>query len=183
MLPAAPEFSNLAPPRLAKPCCSRLGLTASSDAGQAIAARRAPLGLSMRALRPASPFQCQLFASRVFSSPAKIPVSLTPALCIEHEITFRLLADLPPRVKLYRPEEVANVVEACPSMEVVDRPIPAGRGDGKPTAARPRHKGRSGRGHGFVQRLLPRGGRSGDRRGFRGRGTGHRDVREITIRA
>jgi 2-keto-4-pentenoate hydratase len=66
------------------------------------------------------PFQCQLFASRVFASPAKIPVSLTPSLCTEPEITFRLLADLPPRAKLYRPEEVASVVEACPSMEVVD---------------------------------------------------------------
>lgn len=66
------------------------------------------------------PFQCHLFASRTFSSPAKIPVSLTPSLCIEPEITFRLLADLPPRSKLYRSEEVAEVVEACPSMEVVD---------------------------------------------------------------
>jgi 2-keto-4-pentenoate hydratase len=66
------------------------------------------------------PFQCQLFASRIFASPAKIPVSLTPSLCVEPEITFKLLADLPPRAKLYRPEEVAELVEACPSMEVVD---------------------------------------------------------------
>jgi 2-keto-4-pentenoate hydratase len=66
------------------------------------------------------PFQCQLFASRTFASPAKIPVSLTPSLCIEPEITFKLLADLPSRIKLYRPEEVAELVEACPSMEVVD---------------------------------------------------------------
>jgi 2-keto-4-pentenoate hydratase len=66
------------------------------------------------------PFQCELFASRTFSSPAKIPVSLTPSLCIEPEITFKLLSDLPPRAKLYRPEEVAELVEACPSMEVVD---------------------------------------------------------------
>jgi 2-keto-4-pentenoate hydratase len=66
------------------------------------------------------PFQCPLFAPLVFASPAKIPVSLTPSLCIEPEITFRLLADLAPREKLYRPEDVASVVEACPSMEVVD---------------------------------------------------------------
>jgi 2-keto-4-pentenoate hydratase len=66
------------------------------------------------------PFQCALFKSRVFASPAKIPVSLTPSLCIEAEITFRLLTDLPPRAKLYRSEEVAAAVEACPSMEIVD---------------------------------------------------------------
>ena len=66
------------------------------------------------------PFQCPLFAPLVFSSPAKIPMSLTPSLCIEPEITFRLLADLPPRTRLYRPEEVAGAVEACPSLEVVD---------------------------------------------------------------
>ena len=56
----------------------------------------------------------------MFASPAKIPVSLTPSLFIEPEITFRLTADLPPRAKLYRAEEVASVVEACPSMEIVD---------------------------------------------------------------
>jgi 2-keto-4-pentenoate hydratase len=66
------------------------------------------------------PFRCQLFASRVFASPAKIPVSLTPSLCIEPEITFRLLNDLPARAQVYKPEEVASAVEACPSMEVVD---------------------------------------------------------------
>jgi 2-keto-4-pentenoate hydratase len=66
------------------------------------------------------PFRCQLFASRVFASPAKIPVALTPSLCIEPEITFRLLNDLPARAQVYKPEEVASAVEACPSMEVVD---------------------------------------------------------------
>jgi 2-keto-4-pentenoate hydratase len=66
------------------------------------------------------PFQCHLFASRMFASPAKIPVSLTPSLFIEPEITFRLLSDLPARSQPYRPEDVAAAVEACPSMEVVD---------------------------------------------------------------
>jgi 2-keto-4-pentenoate hydratase len=66
------------------------------------------------------PFQCPLFKPLVFASPAEIPVSLTPSLCIEPEITFRLLADLPPRERQYRPEEVAAAVEACASMEVVD---------------------------------------------------------------
>lgn len=66
------------------------------------------------------PFQCALLASRVFDSPAEVSIKLTPSLCIEPEITYRLLADLPPRTKLYRPEEVAEAVEACPSMEIVD---------------------------------------------------------------
>jgi hypothetical protein len=48
------------------------------------------------------PFQAPLYSHLVFSSPAKVPVSLTPSLFIEPEITFRLTADLPPRAKLYR---------------------------------------------------------------------------------
>ena len=66
------------------------------------------------------PFQAPLYTHLIFTSPAKVPVSLTPSLFIEPEITFRLIADLPPRAKLYRSEEVASVVEACPSMEIVD---------------------------------------------------------------
>jgi 2-keto-4-pentenoate hydratase len=66
------------------------------------------------------PFQAPIYSHLMFSSPAKVPVSLTPSLFIEPEITFLLLADLPPREKLYQAEEVASVVEACPSMEIVD---------------------------------------------------------------
>ncbi len=66
------------------------------------------------------PFQCPIYSHLIFQSPAKVPVSLTPSLFIEPEITFRLLADLPPRAKLYRFDEVAEAVEACPSMEIVD---------------------------------------------------------------
>ena len=66
------------------------------------------------------PFRCPLFASRVFASPARIPQSLTPSLCIEPEVTFRAIRDLPPRAAVYRAEEVAAAVEACPSFEVVD---------------------------------------------------------------
>ena len=66
------------------------------------------------------PFQAPIYSHLMFTSPAKVPVSLTPSLFIEPEITFRVLADLPPRDKLYRAEEVASVVEACPSMEIVD---------------------------------------------------------------
>jgi 2-keto-4-pentenoate hydratase len=66
------------------------------------------------------PFRAPLLASRVFASPARIPVSLTPSRFIEPEITFRLLQDLPARAKPYRPEEVAAAVEACASTEIVD---------------------------------------------------------------
>ena len=66
------------------------------------------------------PFQCPLHSHLIYQSPAKVPVSLTPSLFIEPEITFRLLTDLPPRAKLYQHEEVAGAVEACPSMEIVD---------------------------------------------------------------
>src|SRR5262249_58064673 len=65
-------------------------------------------------------FRCPLFASRVFASPARIPQSLTPSLCIEPEVTFRLTGDLPARDKLYQAEEEAGAGEACPSFEVVD---------------------------------------------------------------
>jgi 2-keto-4-pentenoate hydratase len=66
------------------------------------------------------PFRAPIFASRMFSSPARIPVSLTPSLFIEPEITFRLLHDLQPRKQIYRAQEVAEAVEACPSFEAVD---------------------------------------------------------------
>jgi 2-keto-4-pentenoate hydratase len=66
------------------------------------------------------PFRAPLFASRVFAAPARIPVSLTPSCCIEPEVTFRLLRDLPARAQPYRAEEVASAVEACPSFEIVD---------------------------------------------------------------
>lgn len=66
------------------------------------------------------PFLCHLFKSRLFASPAQVSVKMTPSLCIEPEITFRLTSDLPPREKVYRAEEVADAVEACPSMEIVD---------------------------------------------------------------
>ncbi|MDH3737943.1 MAG: hypothetical protein OER92_02030 [Alphaproteobacteria bacterium] len=66
------------------------------------------------------PFISPLFESRIFPAPAEIPASLTPSLFIEPEITFRLEHDLPPRERLYRPDEVAASVVACPSFEIVD---------------------------------------------------------------
>ncbi len=66
------------------------------------------------------PFVCPMFNSRLFRSPARVPLSLTPARLIEPEISFRLLHDLPPRAAAYRPAEVAEAVVACPSLELVD---------------------------------------------------------------
>jgi 2-keto-4-pentenoate hydratase len=61
-----------------------------------------------------------IFAGRVFSSPAEIPLSLTPSHFIEPEVTFRLVHDLPPRERIYSPQEVADAVAACPAFEAVD---------------------------------------------------------------
>lgn len=66
------------------------------------------------------PFICPLFKTRVFDSPARVPLSLVPYRRIEPEISFRLTRDLPPRERAYRAEEVAAAVVACPSLEMVD---------------------------------------------------------------
>jgi len=66
------------------------------------------------------PIICPLFASRLFDSPARVPLSLTPSLRIEPEISFRLLRDLPARTAQYRANEVADAIVACPSLEMVD---------------------------------------------------------------
>jgi len=67
-----------------------------------------------------APFISPLFRSRIFAAPAQIPASLTPSLCIEPEITFRLQRDLPARKDRYSADEVAAAVIACPSFEIVD---------------------------------------------------------------
>lgn len=66
------------------------------------------------------PMICPLFNSRLFASPARVPLSLTPALRIEPEISFRLNRDLPPREAPYRAAEVAEAIVACPSLEIID---------------------------------------------------------------
>jgi 2-keto-4-pentenoate hydratase len=66
------------------------------------------------------PLRAPLYASRLFSSPARVPLALVPSRRIEPEITFRALRSLPPRRTPYRPEEVADAVVACPSLELVD---------------------------------------------------------------
>lgn len=66
------------------------------------------------------PLVCPLFRSRVLASPATVPLSLTPALLMEPEICFRLRRDLPARTAAYAYEEIAEAVEACPSIEIID---------------------------------------------------------------
>ena len=66
------------------------------------------------------PFICPMFRSRLFSSPARVPLSLTPSLRIEPEISFKLTRDLPPRRAAFKPQEVAEALVACASLEIVD---------------------------------------------------------------
>ena len=66
------------------------------------------------------PMVCPLFESRLFASPARVPLPLTPSLRIEPEISFRLTHDLPARERAYRAHEVAEALVACPSLEIVD---------------------------------------------------------------
>ncbi len=66
------------------------------------------------------PMICPLFNSRLFKSPARVPLALTPALRIEPEISFRLKQDLPARAKAYRAEELARMLSACASLEIID---------------------------------------------------------------
>ncbi|MEO7404335.1 MAG: hypothetical protein ABIU95_11760 [Burkholderiales bacterium] len=66
------------------------------------------------------PYICPLFESRVFASPAQVPLALTPNRKIEPEISFRLTDDLPARAAPYRATEVADALVACPSLEIVD---------------------------------------------------------------
>lgn len=66
------------------------------------------------------PFICPMFRSRLFASPARVPLSLTPSLRIEPEISFKLTRDLPARRAPYKPHEVAEALVACASLEIVD---------------------------------------------------------------
>ena len=61
-----------------------------------------------------------LHGGRVFMSPAKVPVCLTPCKYMECEISFRLTRDLPPRSAEYSQAEVFDALEACPAFELVD---------------------------------------------------------------
>jgi len=61
-----------------------------------------------------------LHGGRVFMSPARVPVCLTPSKYMECEISFRLTRDLPPRGTVYTQDEVFDALEACPAFELVD---------------------------------------------------------------
>jgi 2-keto-4-pentenoate hydratase len=61
-----------------------------------------------------------LQASRVFTSPARVPVALVPSKTMECEISFRLTRDLPARSSPYSEQEVFDALEACPAFELVD---------------------------------------------------------------
>jgi 2-keto-4-pentenoate hydratase len=61
-----------------------------------------------------------LHGGRVFMSPAKVPVCLTPCQYMECEISFRLTRDLPPRATAYSDQEVFDALEACAAFELVD---------------------------------------------------------------
>jgi 2-keto-4-pentenoate hydratase len=61
-----------------------------------------------------------LHAGRVFTSPARIPRALTPSCCMECEISFRVVRELPPRGTPYSEQEVFDALEACAAFELVD---------------------------------------------------------------
>jgi 2-keto-4-pentenoate hydratase len=61
-----------------------------------------------------------LHGGRVFMSPAKIPLCLTPCKYMECEISFRLVRDLPPRSTVYSEHEVFDALEGCAAFELVD---------------------------------------------------------------
>lgn len=61
-----------------------------------------------------------LQGGRVFVSPARVPLCLTPSKYMECEISFRLIRDLPPREREYTEAEVFDVLEACAAFELVD---------------------------------------------------------------
>jgi 2-keto-4-pentenoate hydratase len=66
------------------------------------------------------PIIAPMFAENLFPSPAHVPRSVTHSLLIEPEIAFKVSHDLPARAAPYRPEEVAEVLVACPALELND---------------------------------------------------------------
>jgi 2-keto-4-pentenoate hydratase len=61
-----------------------------------------------------------LQASRIFTSPARVPFALSPSCYVECEISFRLVRDLPTRAAAYSVQEVSDALEACAAFELVD---------------------------------------------------------------
>lgn len=60
-----------------------------------------------------------LYASRIFTGPARVPLALGPDLRIEAEVSFRLTRAFPSREKAYSAKEVFGAALACPALEVV----------------------------------------------------------------
>lgn len=60
-----------------------------------------------------------IFQSTVHASPCVFPSSAAPQCGIESEIAFRFRQDLPPRTTPYTREEIAEVVDAHPAIEIV----------------------------------------------------------------
>jgi 2-keto-4-pentenoate hydratase len=61
-----------------------------------------------------------LYAARVFSSPARVPIAMAQTLAIEAEISFKLMRDLPARDRPYEDGEVFSSTLGCVAFEVVD---------------------------------------------------------------
>jgi 2-keto-4-pentenoate hydratase len=59
-------------------------------------------------------------SGRVFESPARVPLALTPSKYMECEISFRLVRDLPARAAEYSEQEVFDALEGCAAFELVD---------------------------------------------------------------
>jgi 2-keto-4-pentenoate hydratase len=83
-------------------------------AGEAI------VGTKIAAKPGAEVVYAPLMAGRVFNSPARVPLALTPSRYMECEISFRLMRDLPPRSEPYAEQEVFDALEACAAFELVD---------------------------------------------------------------
>ncbi len=61
-----------------------------------------------------------LYPSKIFQSGVKIRAELARTLCIEAEITFRAMRDLPPRPTDYSNDESMDAFEACAAYEIVE---------------------------------------------------------------
>ncbi len=61
-----------------------------------------------------------ILASRIFKSPASVPVRVAPMRAVEVEIAFLFERGLPPRDRDYTYDEVAAAAIALPAIEIVD---------------------------------------------------------------
>ena len=78
------------------------------------------IGTKIAAKPGAEVVHAPLPAGRVFDSPARVPLTLTPSKYMECEISFRLTRDLPARQGEYSEAEVFDALEGCAAFELVD---------------------------------------------------------------